>query len=585
MAGDLDAKTEVAVESKTDETISKSAAISGDELKSDSMEKSATTSQRNDPKAVAVLEIEALGEMFGADEAVIQRAKDAIQNASVEGNAVRQTANDVTLLIVVDGMTLPKEAAKAGLSASELMKFADTLAKIEPDDREILTNPKTYIQILNEGPEKGVDNIYKKSLGTKFGVPKELWGGMTSERMLNGISLSELLSDGQAATDRNYWDGLDNVQNGKGSKEDFLNQWSGGDYTNSPLDDFIGDDSVSDDGEQPIPDSPSGEIDENEWIDADDLQDIEGEWVDDPNADIPGAYGNVTHTPDGGFDISGYNENGDYFSEHFAPNGNGGFTGSNGGYSSQVPAEGTYGVSTGDDGATEIYVSTESGDDSADSGSDSDGTGDSGSDDDSSDDSDNGSSSDDSNDDSEADETPVPNQSDAPGHLLLWALMNAHSPAGQQVLGMIRAAVASAQNYGGKIDPIDEGSRLSGTALRWSLMNPKNPAAQAYLEMISQVVGQADADGGTDNNPDQWLSNLSHLAGSTVNVDFILAGGGLIDPVDSDGSYLWGWSPIRGPEGGTEAESDDEDGSFAINVDFLFTTSFINFDAFEAALA
>tara|TARA_R110002049_G_scaffold285698_4_gene466976 strand:+ start:95925 stop:97733 length:1809 start_codon:yes stop_codon:yes gene_type:complete len=555
-----------------------------------------------DKVAEATLQVRALGEMMDADESLIEESIKKVAEAIAAGDDVQKVTADTNLAILVDGMALPEEALRSGLTASQLLDFKATLAQIDNDDTKILHDPQTFIQIRKDGPAKGVDNIYKKSIGTQFGVPKSLWDQLTGKQMLDGVSLSEVLANNdEPAQSEKFWSDLEKVQNGTASKGEFLKDWSGGDYTDSPLDDFLGDDDTEDAAsgtatENATQSDVADELDtvDDGWIDVDDDTDnLDGEWID---ADFT-PHGSVTHTPDGGFDLSGISEDGYDISEHFSPDGNGGFTGSEGGYSASLPPEGTYSVETSDDGETFVVVTTgndDSGgdDDSGDANDDGDGDND---DDSGSADGDSGSSDEQSSDDeSESDETPVPDQSEQPDHLLLWALMNAQSPAGQQVLSMIGAAIASAQNYGGTVDPIDEMNDVSDAILVWSMQNPANPVAQAYLKSIDQAIQSKDDAGGTENNPDRFEINVWHLAASKSNIDLIMSGGGRVDPADGDGNTagLGGFFPVIGPGGGlfgwaqASEDGDDpsDDGFFGMNVDFVLTLNLINIDAFSSAL-
>ncbi|KAA5542698.1 hypothetical protein FYK55_14300 [Roseiconus nitratireducens] len=559
------------------------------------------TTQQEQKSAAAILEVRAFGEMTGASDKVVDHAVEQVTAAIESGKDVAKVTDDMNLAIVVDAMNMPKESLQSGLSANELLQFSGTLLTLDKSADTILSDPKTFVRIGQEGPKQGVENVYKRSIGNQFGVPKEVWSQFTSKQMLKGISVSELLSDdGSAAKDDKFWSDFAAVEAGKASKDDFLKEWSGGDYSDNVFDDFGTPDGTSQDttpGDNSAPETDPGSDVPDDSL-GEGLENGDDGWIDVQTDPIV----TVTHTSDGGFDLQGFDQDGNAISEHFSPDGNGGFSGDQGGYSQGVPPEGSYATTTSEDGETSFWVDTSSGDDDSDNGGDS-GSGDDGSDDgdgnddDSSDDS-SADSDNSSNEESDTDETPVPDQTDTPDHLLLWALMNAQSPAGQQILEMIEAAVAYAQNFGGKVDPVDEQSAIATPLLIWSLTHPDNPIGQAYLDSIGQSLDQLDTAGGVDNHPDGFAANLWDLAFSSSNIDLIMAGGGLIDPIDdSSGGTKAGDDGIvpiigtKGGLGGTLADDDEGAGdndsgeSFLINVDVVFSLNLGMIDALASSIA
>ena len=126
--------------------------------------------------------------------------------------------------------------------------------------------------------------------------------------------------------------------------------------------------------------------------------------------------------------------------------------------------------------------------------------------------------------------TPNPNEQDSVGDGLAWAMQNPDNPLAKQILKDAANAIIENSGYCqlGCADATNDGGLL------WAMLNPANPIAQAILataaESINSNSGNGQA-GGANDNPAIGLASAEDI----YRLEFILAGSGVIDPVDGEG--------------------------------------------------
>ncbi len=233
----------------------------------------------------------------------------------------------------------------------------------------------------------------------------------------------------------------------------------------------------------------------------------------------------------------------------------GGAAGADGTGSSAAGAQGGSGSTDGSDNDAGSESNGESGDDSSSEDSDSDSSDDcseqgaSGCDSESEDGGDEQTDDDTADADTAADSTPNPRDDDNMSEGIAWAMQNPDNPAAQAILA---AAAASIEGSSGGCHVGCAESKSKG-GLLWAMSNPDNPLAQQILAAAAQSISDNSGSGqtgGVDDNPANEPVGGEASDQDIARIEFLIAGGGLVDPPDdgdgSSGGGSGGENPLTG---------------------------------------
>ncbi len=174
--------------------------------------------------------------------------------------------------------------------------------------------------------------------------------------------------------------------------------------------------------------------------------------------------------------------------------------------------------------------------------------------------------------DTEADSTPSPDDhSNDRSAGIAWAMQNPNNPLAQQILKDTAMAISEATGYCqlGCADAMSDGGLL------WAMLNPDNPVAQSILAAAAQSISSNSGSGQT-GGPDDNIANEGDLQSTDydmMQIELLLAGGGVVDPVEGNGTppqdnpttnpFTGGGAPISTGTinvGSPEDPDDDEPG-------------------------
>jgi len=137
--------------------------------------------------------------------------------------------------------------------------------------------------------------------------------------------------------------------------------------------------------------------------------------------------------------------------------------------------------------------------------------------------------------DTSNDSTPTPDGDDNMREGLAWAMKNPDNPFAQSILK--QAADAISERSGGCLTGCAEDEGDGG--VKWAMNNPDNPAAQEILSAASQMIDQrsgAGQVGGPSDNPENQPIGDEVTEAELIQLEFIVSGGGLVDPPEDSGA-------------------------------------------------
>lgn len=86
--------------------------------------------------------------------------------------------------LVIKGSQISPSAKDSGLDAKGLLRLKGNLEYFVSDSNVYLSNPQTFKTIRKLGAKKGTDEVLKKALADKHGLPKEALSGRTFKQIL-----------------------------------------------------------------------------------------------------------------------------------------------------------------------------------------------------------------------------------------------------------------------------------------------------------------------------------------------------------------------------------------------------------------
>lgn len=130
----------------------------------------------------------------------------------------KRLAREARKALVVKGLELPDSAMDCGLSAEQLVNLAAQL-QYHSDDGTRLHSEKTYETIRRLGPDKGVKEVLKWSIGKFFGMSDAQLMKHGYDQVMKGIEGGQKIGVKDIASDA-YWKDV-----GRLSWEDLAKKW------------------------------------------------------------------------------------------------------------------------------------------------------------------------------------------------------------------------------------------------------------------------------------------------------------------------------------------------------------------------
>ena len=151
----------------------------------------------DDNKRKTLMDLVAAGELFGASNEAIQKAKDKYLDDATPGGVEK-----IKFDLFAESQKIPAEEARtAGLKdVKALLTLKANLELLgESDSGTILSNPEIYKQIK----VKGVDNVLAETAIQNLGLSENA-KGLSLKQILNGAANAQ--KKGQDASKAEYWD-------------------------------------------------------------------------------------------------------------------------------------------------------------------------------------------------------------------------------------------------------------------------------------------------------------------------------------------------------------------------------------------